>query len=156
MDNLHYDKSNIGERIRTLRERAGLSREDLAANIYMAPKSLENIENGYRAPSVEALVYIANLFQVSVDSLLKRESPTYDDVAGKLPFFFQNQLRLASKSSFKGGIRTAILDFSEGVDPNDLFAAIRELSSMVQMKTISEYMPPTLQTYSAEPASTCM
>ncbi|MDR1642504.1 MAG: helix-turn-helix domain-containing protein [Clostridiales bacterium] len=144
MVNLRYDKKTIGDRIRTLRLKSGLTLEELAANIYMAPKSLENIESGERAPSVEALVFIANMFQVSVDSILARESPAYEHIAEKIPFFFQNRLRLVSSKSAdtRGSIRTAILDFSEGVDPNALFAAAKTVSSTVQMKMIAEYLPP--------------
>lgn len=68
---------NVGERIRILRERKGLSQKHLAYKLDMPNQSLSNYERGYRLPPPDALKKIADFFEVSVDYLLGRESFLY-------------------------------------------------------------------------------
>jgi transcriptional regulator with XRE-family HTH domain len=68
---------NVGERIRILRERKGLSQKRLAHELDMPNQSLSNYERGYRLPTPEVLKKIADFFEVSVDYLLGRESFIY-------------------------------------------------------------------------------
>ena len=64
----------LGEKLRTLREGRGLSLRQLAVLVGMSSYShLAEIESGKSKPSVELLVKLADLFEVSTDQLLRDE-----------------------------------------------------------------------------------
>ena len=65
------DLCAIGARIKAARERAGLTQEDLAAELDMSPTHISVLERGRKAPRLETLVNIANALQVSTDMLLQ-------------------------------------------------------------------------------------
>ena len=65
------DLCAIGARIKTARERAGLTQEDLAAELEMSPTHISVLERGVKAPKLETLVKIANALHVSTDTLLQ-------------------------------------------------------------------------------------
>ena len=65
------DLCAIGARIKSARERAGLTQEDLAAELEMSPTHISVLERGVKAPKLETLVKIANTLHVSTDMLLQ-------------------------------------------------------------------------------------
>ena len=69
---------DVGDRIRILRERKGLSQKLLAFKLGMPNQSLSNYERGYREPPADVLKKLADFFEVSVDYLLGREAAIYD------------------------------------------------------------------------------
>jgi len=69
---------DVGDRIRILRERKGLSQKLLAYKLGMPNQSLSNYERGYREPPADVLKKLADFFEVSVDYLLGREATIYD------------------------------------------------------------------------------
>ena len=75
----------VGARIRSARERAKLTQEDLAAVLDMSPTHISVIERGVKTPKLETLVNIANALQVSTDMLLQ-DVATYanDGIASEL------------------------------------------------------------------------
>ena len=65
------DLRAIGARIKAARERAGITQEDLAAELEMSPTHISVLERGLKAPKLETLVNIANALHVSSDMLLQ-------------------------------------------------------------------------------------
>ena len=65
------DLRAIGTRIKAARERAGMTQEDLAAELEMSPTHISVLERGLKAPKLETLVNIANVLHVSSDMLLQ-------------------------------------------------------------------------------------
>ena len=65
------DLCAIGARIKAARERAGMTQEDLAAELEMSPTHISVLERGVKAPKLETLVKIANTLHVSTDTLLQ-------------------------------------------------------------------------------------
>lgn len=64
----------FGEKLRRLRKRHGLTQKELAQELGIAAQSFINaLETGKKQPSVEVLVKISRLFQVSMDQLAKDE-----------------------------------------------------------------------------------
>ena len=61
----------VGNRIREERDRLGLSQEDLAQQIFVSRQTVSNWETGKTYPDVQSLLLLSNLFEVSVDSLVK-------------------------------------------------------------------------------------
>ena len=64
----------LGERIRTLRERAGMKQTDLSKYLNISNSTLSQYETGQRVPSDEIKIKIANRFDVTVGYLLGTES----------------------------------------------------------------------------------
>ena len=65
------DLRAIGARIKAARERAGMTQDDLAAELEMSPTHISVLERGLKAPKLETLVNIANALHVSSDMLLQ-------------------------------------------------------------------------------------
>ena len=62
--------SSLGKRIRYFRKKRGLSQMALAEEIDCATTFISYIENGQKRMSLNTLVAIANVLQVSADELL--------------------------------------------------------------------------------------
>ncbi len=65
----------IGEQIKNLRKQRGWSQADLADRIAGDPGQISRYENGKITPSVEAVIRLAELFDVSCDYLLVEGAP---------------------------------------------------------------------------------
>lgn len=68
-----FDKKILGQRIRNYRDQVGISQDALATYLSIPRPSISQIENGQRSVDGAELVKLAELFQVSVDELLKGE-----------------------------------------------------------------------------------
>lgn len=65
----------LGERIKLLRKERGWSQGELAERIGSDARQISRYENGRITPSAEAIVKIAQAFDVSTDYLLVEEAP---------------------------------------------------------------------------------
>ncbi|MGN1423542.1 MAG: helix-turn-helix domain-containing protein [Oscillospiraceae bacterium] len=75
--------ANFSERLKQLRQEAGLTQQQLADKIWMTKASICYYEQGDRIPSPDVLVKLAKVFHVSTDHLLGIEEKTrYLDVSG--------------------------------------------------------------------------
>jgi DNA-binding XRE family transcriptional regulator len=66
--------NTFGNRLRMLREGAGITQERLAQTIGTSKSSINMYERGEREPGIETILAIANHFGVSTDYLLGRRS----------------------------------------------------------------------------------
>ena len=64
------DTKAVGQRIRAAREKKNLTQEDLAALVEISPTHMSVIERGAKIPRLDTFVAIANVLEVSADSLL--------------------------------------------------------------------------------------
>lgn len=62
-------------RLKECREKSGLSQKTVAASLKVAAPSVSNWESGKTSPTHENLEKLADLYGVSIDYLLGRESP---------------------------------------------------------------------------------
>ncbi len=60
----------LGQRIALLRRQAGMSQAELAARMGISASAVGMYEQGRREPSVDTLVALSEIFQVSTDYLL--------------------------------------------------------------------------------------
>ena len=66
----------LGERLQGLRQRSGLSQEEVAQKLFLTRQSVSKWENGQAEPGVENLKALARLYGVTVDDLVgAEESP---------------------------------------------------------------------------------
>ena len=65
------DQKAIGKRIKSAREKKGLTQEQLAEQVNLSPMHIRVIERGNKLPRLETLINIANVLDVSADILLQ-------------------------------------------------------------------------------------
>ncbi|MCY6354343.1 helix-turn-helix domain-containing protein [Clostridium sp. ZS2-4] len=70
--------SMLGNNIKTLREKYNLSQEQLSKKTGISRSNIGKIEKNQISPSVDALVNLANFFEVSTDVLLNENN--FEDI----------------------------------------------------------------------------
>lgn len=67
----YYDKKDVGERIKVLRKRKYLIQSELSECLdYTNERQLQRIESGETACSVDKLMEVAQILEISTDFLL--------------------------------------------------------------------------------------
>ena len=61
----------LATHIKEHRARLGMSQEELAEKIFVSRQTISNWETDRTYPDVQSLLLLSNLFDVSVDSLIK-------------------------------------------------------------------------------------
>jgi len=69
------DLEDLGQRIYHLRVMRGWTQERLASQLGKTPAAIGHIERGMRAPSLETLVALSGILDVSIDYLLEKSLP---------------------------------------------------------------------------------
>lgn len=64
---------NLAENLRIYRRRFDLSQEELAEKCQVSRQAIAKWENGESIPTIEKLVYLADLYRVSLDELVGRK-----------------------------------------------------------------------------------
>jgi len=64
---------NLGEKLKLYRERMNMTQKEVAEYIEVEPATISKYESGMREPNVESLKRLSDLFEVSLDELLKDE-----------------------------------------------------------------------------------
>lgn len=72
----------IGENIRSLREKAGISQSELARRLSVTRSSVNAWESGLSAPTAAYLVELSRQFHVSTDYLLGLDNTEHISLAG--------------------------------------------------------------------------
>jgi len=115
----------LGERIKLLRKERGWAQGELAGKIGSDARQISRYENGKITPSVEAVIKIAQAFDVSIDFLL------LDDVPRRPLRMEDGELisRLRDISTLSEEDRTSLLHVLDAlVAKNKLKALAREVA----------------------------
>ncbi len=71
---------HLGERLRALREKKGLTQTEFAKRIGIPNQNVSNYERGFRQPDYDTLKKFADYFEVTTDYLLNRSNtPTMSE-----------------------------------------------------------------------------
>lgn len=73
----------LGNQIKIYRQEAQLSQEELANRIYVSRQTISNWENDKSYPDVNSLVLLSEIFQVSLDKLIKGDVDMMKEVIKK-------------------------------------------------------------------------
>lgn len=73
---------DFSNRLKELRKKNGYSQKQLANRLGVSPALISAYETGSRLPSYDNLLSLANIYHVSTDFLLGRNSNTYLDTSG--------------------------------------------------------------------------
>lgn len=80
-------EQTLGKRIAAHRKRLGLTQEQLAERMGVTPQAVSKWENDQSCPDISALPHLAEVFGITVDALLGRETPKPEEpevVVGEL------------------------------------------------------------------------
>ena len=77
-DKVKYDFKAFGQAIKAARKAKGISRNQLADTLNIAPRYIASIENSGQHPSLQILYELVTLLDVSVDQFLL-DTPTQKD-----------------------------------------------------------------------------
>lgn len=69
----------IGARIKEHRTAAGMSQDDLAARVYVSRQTISSWENNKTYPDVQSLLLLSEIFDATVDSLIKGDVETMNE-----------------------------------------------------------------------------
>ena len=67
------DSNNIGARIAELRKEKGMTQAELAAVINISDKAISNWESAGSCPDIDVLIKLSDLFEVSLDYIIRGE-----------------------------------------------------------------------------------
>lgn len=67
---MSLEKGILGNTIRNSRIKKGLSQETLAEMVGITPTHLKHIESEHRKPSIDVLIEIAQILQMSIDNII--------------------------------------------------------------------------------------
>lgn len=70
----------LGKQIKKYRQEAQLSQEELANRVYVSRQTISNWENDKSYPDVNSLVLLGEIFQISLDKLIKGDIDTMKEV----------------------------------------------------------------------------
>ena len=62
---------NVGEKIKKIRKMAGMTQEELAEKMNVSRQTISKWEKEISSPDLESAIVLCNLFEISLDDLLK-------------------------------------------------------------------------------------
>lgn len=73
--------TQLGNKLRELREQHGMNKRQLADHLGVTPPAISHMEKGIRKPSFEMLVKLSETFGVSSDELTRMSTVTEKELA---------------------------------------------------------------------------
>lgn len=67
---------NLAVQLKNAREKAGLSQSEIANKLHLSRQAISRWENGRSTPDIETLAILSDLYNVSLDYLIKNEVPS--------------------------------------------------------------------------------
>ena len=65
---------NFSEKLYELRKKEGFSQEELAEKVNVSRQSVSKWESGQSTPEMDKLILLSNIFNISIDELVGKES----------------------------------------------------------------------------------
>lgn len=83
MSILGGEEMELGKQIKKHRQKVQLSQEKLADRVYVSRQTISNWENDKSYPDVNSLVLLSEIFQISLDNLIKGDIEVMKDIIQK-------------------------------------------------------------------------
>lgn len=77
------EEMELGKQIKTYRQNAKLSQEELANRIYVSRQTISNWENDKSYPDMNSLVLLSEIFKTSIDNLIRGDIDLMKEVIKK-------------------------------------------------------------------------
>ncbi len=107
---------DIGVNIKKLRKERGLTQNDIAEKLFTTPQNVSRVESGDGEPTVEMLINMADIFNVSVDTLVGRRQIFESELLDKTASYIgtsqseeiQSRIFAVCKSILKGKFQNVL------------------------------------------------
>lgn len=119
---MKQDKANVGEKIRSVRQKANLTQEELARKAGIATITLRQYENGKRQPKIEPLKKIASVFDMSVSDFIDGVTDSSEHLKRE-----QSEVEFARKRWETGIMRQAIDEYGANAQLRQVLEECLEL-----------------------------
>ena len=81
---MYYDQKKSGERIKALRKAYGYTQEELADKLNISAGHIGKIETGSKGVSIDLMIELAEIFQVSLDYLILGKESAQENLKSKI------------------------------------------------------------------------
>ena len=71
---MYFNQEDFGKRLQLARKEAGMTQQELADQVFVDRKHISNLERGERCCSLDLLIELSEVLDVSTDYLLKGSS----------------------------------------------------------------------------------
>lgn len=126
----------FSEKVRILRTKNGLSQEELAEKLDVSRQTISKWEAGVSFPEIEKLISLSDIFQVSIDYLLKDKqiSTNSSENLDRIVFrFFNSSYEMADISHQLVEImEDGIIDDSEKIQMESIICKIDKISENIE------------------------
>lgn len=117
----------LAENLRTHRRRLNLSQEELAEKCRVSRQAIAKWENGDSVPTIEKLIFLADLFRMTLDELVGRK----EDIA-LLEAFIQRYVPGSLRFGENEDVLPVVVRFlnflrEHNFSPEDVFKGFREV-----------------------------
>lgn len=94
---MNFNAIEIGNRVRLLRERRGLTLEKLAEKLHCSYSHISQAERGARSYSIDLLIDMAEFFDVSLDYLILGKKASDSNTKEELLHVIQELLTITNR-----------------------------------------------------------
>ena len=145
----------FGEKLQTLRKQNGLSQEQLASQLNISRQAISKWELDSSLPDTENIIQLSNLFNVSIDYLLKDEIEDTDDGEINKSNMTESSNRFTGASNNIWGISLSSIGFLgmlsigilSSINPVEIYSAVVGDEST---STVSTGLPAFLEYHNLE------
>jgi transcriptional regulator with XRE-family HTH domain len=138
-----YNKTLLGVRLRLLRDKLKLKQEDVADKLGCHQGAISNLERGVKAPSIDMLFSLSQLFDVSVDYLLgvsDEPNPARRPTEGQENIDINAPAILKETNTGYEKSRKGQADKKPGHDEIDMLIEELDEESMVELRKYIAYL----------------
>ncbi|MBQ8232023.1 MAG: helix-turn-helix domain-containing protein [Lachnospiraceae bacterium] len=126
----------IAENLQLLRKRIGLSQEELAERCQVSRQAVTKWETGESIPALDKLVFLADMYDVSLDELVGRiERNPYDNLMELVKEFAVDDIPTDEEDDISAIVsRYMLFANSVGLDASDVLRGLEEIFLNIAMK----------------------
>lgn len=127
---------NFSEKVRSLRMKNGFSQEDLAEKLDISRQTVSKWEAGNSFPEIEKLIALSDLFQVSIDYLLRDKQinvNSSEDIDRMIIQFLGSSYKMADISHQLVKImEDGIIDENEKIQMEHIICTLDKVSENIE------------------------
>lgn len=134
-------KETFGQRFQRLRKKLGLTQEDIANKVNVTPQAISKWENDISSPDISLLNELADIFNVTLDELLGRETIKTEIIPNELrkdinKLILKVQILSTDGDKVKINVPVSLIMACLNTNSSTFNIQGKDLSSMVDFKQI--------------------
>ena len=123
-------------KLKELREEAGLTQTELAEKLFISAQSVSKWENGLSEPDIDTLCALADIFKVSIDTLVARKEVYKDDAIYRIKSYLESSENLIG--DVLEILRASISSKLMGKEKSDTYSCILHKNGIFFLSLLNE------------------